>query len=102
MLLILEIGLTIAAWKRGWKGWALLPLAISFCIGFFWGLSSGGSLEELLGMGIIFDGLSVIALIVMIVRPRRQAKYPPAVVSSAPATQNNLTDKPETIHKTTM
>jgi hypothetical protein len=97
MLLILEIGLTIAAWKRGWKGWAVLPLVIAFFIGFFWGLVNGGPLEELLGFGIIFDVLCIVALIVMIARPRRKASCPPAIVNSAPATQ---TDKPEPARKT--
>jgi hypothetical protein len=38
MLLVLEIGLTIWAWRRGWKGWALLPPVICFGIGFVSGL----------------------------------------------------------------
>lgn len=33
MLLILEIVLTIAAWRRGWKGLALVPIAAAFGAG---------------------------------------------------------------------
>ena len=45
MLLILEIGLTIWAWKRGWKGWALLPALGAFTGGFIVGLASGDSVD---------------------------------------------------------
>lgn len=33
MLLLLEIVLTIAAWRRGWKALALLPLGLAFAAG---------------------------------------------------------------------
>jgi hydrogenase/urease accessory protein HupE len=74
MLLILEIGLVIAAWKRGWKGWALMPIVIGFCAGFITGLvvgDTGGSEEDFFPIGIIFDVLVIGALVTMISKPRR-------------------------------
>jgi MFS family permease len=67
MLLILEIILTIFAWRRGWKWYALLPLGIAFAIGFLVGLSTGasGGLVGDIGWVIVFDIAAVIALIVM-------------------------------------
>lgn len=39
MLLIIEIILTVAAWKKGWKAWALVPIGIPLIIGFIVGLT---------------------------------------------------------------
>jgi hypothetical protein len=71
MLLIAEIILTIFAWRKGWRWYALLPLAIAFGIGFFMGIgigASGGDISTVKGIGIIFDILAVIVLIVMCVK----------------------------------
>jgi len=35
MLLIVEIALTVAAWKKGWKALALAPLAIAIAVAVF-------------------------------------------------------------------
>lgn len=75
MLLILEIGLTIWAWKRGWKGWALLPLLGAFAGGFITGLVMGNSIHSmgsLIGATIIFDILCIIILIIMVAKPRQK------------------------------
>ena len=37
MLLIIEIILTVAAWRNGWKAWALVPMGIPLVIGFIVG-----------------------------------------------------------------
>jgi len=45
MFLIAQVILTIVAWIRGWKGYALIPLAIAVTIGFGGGYilaASGG------------------------------------------------------------
>jgi len=78
MLLILEICLTIAAWHRGWKGWALLPLAIGLGIGFLVGLilgASGASEESIFAVGIVGDVICIGALIAMIIKPRKKSQY---------------------------
>ena len=73
MLLILEIALTVFAWKRGWKGWALLPIGIALFCGFLFGLAMGGSadpLESIDSIGILMDIACVGSLIGMIAKPR--------------------------------
>jgi len=78
MVLALEIGLAIAAWRRGWKGWALLPLGIAAGIGFLGGLiigASGGSEESALVIGIVADVIGIGALIAMIIKPRKKSQY---------------------------
>ena len=42
MLLIIEVALTIA-WRKGWKGYALLPVGISLVIALFTGAAVGAS-----------------------------------------------------------
>jgi uncharacterized membrane protein YfcA len=73
MLMILEIALTVSAWKRGWRGRALLPLAIGLFIAFFAGVLMGasGAGDESLGFLIIVDIAVVVSLIVMVAKPRR-------------------------------
>jgi len=67
LLLILEIGLTISAWQRGWKGWALLPGAFALAGGYMLGMVLGGdSSVDFFSVGIIIDILCVIALIIMV------------------------------------
>ena len=67
MLLILEIALAIAAWKRGWKGWALLPFGIGLAVVILTALA-GASADGVVGMGFILDLASIATLIVMIIK----------------------------------
>ena len=69
MLMILEIVLTIAAWKRGWRGWALIPVIASLSTGFILGLT-GTSLETILDVGLIIDALCIITLVIMVIKRR--------------------------------
>ena len=32
MLLVIQISLMIAVWRKGWKAWALVPLGAGFLI----------------------------------------------------------------------
>lgn len=70
-MLIIEIILTVFAWRKGWKWLALLPVGIALLIGFIIGFSvgfSGGDVSTL-GNGVIFiDVMAIIALIIMIVK----------------------------------
>ena len=79
MLLLLGIGLAIAAWCRGWHGWALVPLAIDCALAFLIGSAvfstydSGD--EEIMtfaGLVILIDLGAIVALIIMIAKPRGQ------------------------------
>ncbi len=66
---ILQISLTIWAWRRGWKGFALLPYGLGFLLGFFapdLGLPDEGAFPWIIEFTIV--GI----LIVMIALPRRQ------------------------------
>jgi hypothetical protein len=68
MLLILEILLTIAAWRKGWKSRALLPMGFVLFIAFVIGLSigvSGTNVESTYGVLVLLDLLGVVSLIVM-------------------------------------
>jgi hypothetical protein len=76
MLLILEIALVIWAWKRGWKGWALLPILICAGVSFMYGFIMGGleiSIEGLDAYTLLFDLGCIAALIGMIAKPRKTA-----------------------------
>jgi len=78
MVLVLEICLIIAAWQRGWKGWALLPAGIAFGGSYLVGsimLASGASEESLFTMGLVCDLICIGALITMIARPRKKSQY---------------------------
>jgi hypothetical protein len=80
MLLILEIVLVIWAWKRGWKGWALLPIVVCAGVSFIYGFIFGGqdiSLETLDAFTLIFDLGCIAALIGMIAKPRKVTVTPP-------------------------
>jgi hypothetical protein len=74
---MLDIGLTIWAWNRGWKAWALLPIAVTFFIFFL--MSAAGALDAPLIILVILAELG--SLIYMIARPRKK---------SQPATASNL------------
>jgi len=78
MVLVLEICLIIAAWQRGWKGWALLPAAIAFGGSYLVGsimVASGATEESLFTMGLVCDLICIGALIAMIARPRKKSQY---------------------------
>lgn len=64
MLLILEIILTVTAWRKGYGALALLPLAFAIGIGFIVGSANPESVDWL---GFIWiDILAIVALIIMI------------------------------------
>lgn len=66
MLFILEIVLTIIAWRKGWNWKSLLPMLIAFFMGVFMGsvaLATGNTLNA--SSLIIWDILATITLIVM-------------------------------------
>ncbi len=85
---IIEIGLTIWAWHRGWRGWSLLPmasgLAAAFVIGFIIGFSGAVDPEYSdLGGFIIIDIIIISVLIFMLVKPRKKLAVSPGYVPSS-------------------
>ena len=78
MLLVLEICLTIAAWQRGWKEWALLPPGIALGGSYLLGsimFASGASDESILAMGLVWDFVCIGTLIAMIVKARKKSHH---------------------------
>ncbi len=86
MLLILEIILTVTAWRRGWKAWALAPMAVSLSIGFVIGAvigASGGSVDTAVAVGLLLDLTVVGALVAMVASPRTAEQGAEAVSGAA-------------------
>jgi len=71
MIMLIEILLTVKAWRKGWKGYALLPIAIGMSVSFLIGLAagaSGGKIEDILPLCVLIELTMIISLIVMAVR----------------------------------
>jgi hypothetical protein len=65
-MLFLEIFLTVTAWNRGFKAWALLPLAFAVILGFTIGAANPGAVADNDIFSLIWiDILAVIALGIM-------------------------------------
>jgi len=74
--LLIEIGLTCKAWKRGWKGWALTPMVVGFVCALLLGMAigaGGGDVDAALGVGLLIDLSVIVALAIM------SAKAPRAI-----------------------
>ena len=67
-MLFLEIMLTIAAWRRGYKGFALIPVGLALLVGFLIGLNNPemATSDDILSF-IWIDILAVVVLGVMII-----------------------------------
>jgi hypothetical protein len=77
--LIIEILLTIKAWRRGWRGFALLPLGILLPAGLLLGMvigASGGNLEQALPVGILLEIACIGVLIRLAARGPSPAPAP--------------------------
>lgn len=81
MLFLVEIGLTIAAWMRGWRGWALLPLLVGLASVLFIGFSIAAESEDydsamttIVAVGTLIDLIVVGILIYMVVKTRNPNK----------------------------
>lgn len=78
MLIILEIIMTIIAWRRGWKWRALLPSAIilgsAFILGLLAGAIAGPNTKPPEGFDILFDVVDIAVLIIMVVKSRQAEK----------------------------
>lgn len=68
-MLLVEIGLLIWAWRRGWKGWALLPLGIGLLLAVVVGALMGDP-DAAKGFGLFLDFVCIGILIYMGARGR--------------------------------
>jgi len=80
MLLILEVLLTISAWRKGWGPKALLPLGVGIAFGVI-----GAVITNSIVPGIVADLLFVAVLIAMLAA--KSKKNPAAQVASTPAAE---------------
>jgi len=95
LLLIVEVLLTVAAWRRGWKGWALLPWAVCFFTAFIGGAfigAAGGPVDEaaIMGLGTLLEiVLIIIPLAVMSLwaPERKQIQMPESAQTAGEETQ---------------
>lgn len=72
MLMIFEILLTVAAWKKGYKWFALIPLAFTVFIAFGGGFvagAMGGPLENILPYFLFLDVFCILVLVIMLAIP---------------------------------
>lgn len=79
MLLVAEIILTIFAWRKGWKWFALIPLGVALSLGFLLGMAiggGGGTIDDVRGLTIVLDIIVVIILIVMNVKSPKSNESP--------------------------
>lgn len=81
-MLIIEIVLTVIAWRKGWRGYALLPWAGMIAAAVFIALgaaASGGDPSKAANIGPLLDVICIGVLVRLAVRgPRTAAKLVPA------------------------
>ena len=97
MGLVIEIALTIAAWRRGWRWYALIPLVVAGSIGFSAGFvvgAFGGTVMSLLPYLILLDLACIVVLIVMVAKPFGYEKAPSLKAIKALETQPPVNARP--------
>ena len=70
MLVIIEIILTIIAWIRGWKWWALVPGAVTFILGLMMGASGVTQMQA----PMVVDVACIVSLIILVVIAPKETK----------------------------
>ena len=73
-MLLIEIGLIAWAWRRGWKGWALLPFGLALVLAFVGGAAIGDP-DTATGFGAFLDIICMIALVIMGAKGRSRSEY---------------------------
>jgi hypothetical protein len=84
MLLLAEIGLTVAAWKKGWRAKALLPAGVSLTLGLLLGIAiglGGGTIEAAAPVAVLADLAAIGVLIGMV----RRAPNAQTAIEGSPA-----------------
>ncbi len=78
MLLVLEVLLTVSAWRKGWGPMALLPLAIGVPLGVLVMINTHSMVP-----GFIADVMVTIVLLVMTSNGRQSQPAPQSVAAPA-------------------
>ena len=76
--MIIELILTIVAWRKGWGPLALIPVAVGFVLGII-----GSAMADSLVPAVMGDMLIYAALITMIVAGRKKLTAAPAAPAVA-------------------
>ena len=74
IMLILEIILTIIAWGKGWRWFSLIPVGVALSIGFMLGINEV-NMDALGSTTLFIEILVTIALILMIIYPKKKKEY---------------------------
>lgn len=80
-MIIVEVILSITAWRNGWKWWALLPMGICLSFGFLLGLTVGATVAPADNFAVpcLFgDLIAIVSLIIMTFREPSRVGYAPA------------------------
>ena len=75
-MFILEIVLTVIAWRRGWGARALIPVGVAVAGGFLIGIgaaASGGTIEQVMGPAILLELVCFVALVCLAVTRRQNS-----------------------------
>lgn len=86
LMLIIQIILTVVAWKKGWGGKALLPMVIGLGLAFIIGLTaglSGGSPRDIAAPLVLIDLSMLISMIVMVSRKPAKSEAAKEIEQSA-------------------
>ena len=76
---ILEIILTITAYRKGWKTIALIPIAVTLLVGFMSGLAikaGGGATQTAIPAFFLGDVVCVVVLALLTARAPRTVSHP--------------------------
>jgi hypothetical protein len=90
-MIIIEIILTVTAWRNGWTWRALLPMGLCLAYGFTLGLSMGAqglSMDGLLLPALLGDLTAIVSLIVMTVKAPRAEREHHAPVAESPSSHH--------------
>ena len=83
-MLFIEIALTVAAWRRGWRARALWPMGIGLGIGTLVGIAVGGDIAQVPPAVLLFDVACIAVLIGMVCRPPQPAQVSLPAASQIP------------------
>ena len=94
LLFAIEIVLTVLAWRKGWRGWALMPLGILIFVAFFIGVvgTLSGFNEQQLQQGaaapLAIMELATLGVLIGLATKRRNASAAETALQLQAATES--------------